>query len=117
MNISKRKQGILAIICTIAMIVTSITVYNPREVKADTDYSKLTYNYKNKGESLMKGSETTKSPWRVAIDESQSKGDIVKWMTTGAGNLNFYNEMFMNVTWHGTYPDATLEINGVKVEK
>lgn len=36
MNISKRKQGILAIICTIAMIVTSITVYNPREVKADS---------------------------------------------------------------------------------
>lgn len=117
MNISKRKQGILAIICTIAMIVTSITVYNPREVKADTDYSKLTYNYKNKGEALMKGSETTKSPWRVAIDESQSKGDIVEWMTTDAGNLNFYNAMFMNVTWHGNYPDATLEINGVKVEK
>ena len=117
MNISKRKQGILAIICTIAMIVTSVTVYNPREVKADTDYSKLTYNYKNKGEAFMKGSENTKSPWRVAIDESQSKGDIVKWMTTGDGNLNFYNEMFMNVTWHGNYPDATLEINGVKVEK
>ena len=117
MNISKMKQGILAIICTIAMIVTSITVYNPREVKADTDYSKLTYNYKNKGEAFMKGSENTKSPWRVAIDESQSKGDIVKWMTTGDGNLNFYNEMFMNVTWHGNYLDATLEINGVKVEK
>lgn len=117
MNISKRKQGILAIICTIAMIVTSITVYNPREVKADTDYSKLTYNYKNKGESYMKGSENTKSPWKVAIDESQSKGDIVNWMTTGDGNLNFYNDMFMNVTWHGNYPDATLEINGVKVEK
>lgn len=117
MNISKRKQGILAIICTIAMIVTSITVYNPREVKADTDYSKLTYNYKNKGESYMKGSENTRSPWKVAIDESQSKGDIVNWMTTGAGNLNFYNDMFMNVTWHGNYPDATLEINGVKVEK
>ena len=117
MNISKMKQGILAIICTIAMIVTSITVYNPREVKADTDYSKLTYNYKNKGEAFMKGSENTKSPWRVAIDESQSKGDIVKWMTTDDGNLNFYNEMFMNVTWHGNYPDATLEINGVKVEK
>lgn len=117
MNISKRKQGILAIICTIAMIVTSITMYNPREVKADTDYSKLTYNYKNKGESYMKGSENTKSPWKVAIDESQSKGDIVNWMTTGAGNLNFYNDMFMNVTWHGKYPDATVEINGVKVEK
>lgn len=121
MNISKRKQGILAIICTIAMIVTSITVYNPRLVKADADYSKLTYNYKNdykkNGEAYMKGSETTKSPWKVAIDESQSKGDIVEWMTTGAGNLNFYNEMFMNVTWHGNYPDATLEINGVKVEK
>ncbi|MBD9055950.1 MAG: hypothetical protein EGR36_08100 [Eubacterium ventriosum] len=117
MNISKRKQGILAIICTIAMIVTSITVYNPREVKADTDYSKLTYNYKNKGEAFMKGSENTKSPWKVAIDESQSKGDIVNWMTTGDGNLNFYNGMFMNVTWHGNYPDATVEINSVKVEK
>lgn len=116
MNISKRKQGILAIICTIAMIVTSITVYNPREVKADTDYSKLTYNYKYHGEAYMKGSEKYKTPWKVAIDESQSKGDIVNWMTTGAGNLNFYNDMFMNVTWHGNYPDATLEINGVKVE-
>lgn len=117
MNISKRKQGILAIICTIAMIVTSITVYNPREVKADTDYSKLTYNYKNKGEAYMKGSENTESPWKVAIDESQSKGDIVNWMTAGAGNLNFYNDMFMNVTWHGNYPDATVQINSVKVEK
>lgn len=121
MNISKRKQGILAIICTIAMIVTSITVYNPREVKADADYSKLTYNYKNdykkNGKAYMKGSETTKSPWKVAIDESQSKGDIVEWMTTGDGNLNFYNEMFMNVTWYGNYPDATVEINSVKVEK
>lgn len=117
MNISKRKQGILAIICTIAMIVTSITVYNPREVKADTDYSKLTYNYKNKGEAYMKGSENTESPWKVAIDESQSKGDIVNWMTAGAGNLNFYDDMFMNVTWHVNYPDATVEINSVKVEK
>ena len=121
MNISKRKQGILAIICTIAMIVTSITVYNPREVKADTDYSKLTYNYKHDykkdGEAFMKGSGDKKSPWKVAIDTSQSKGDIVNWMTTGAGSLNFYNEMFMNVTWHGNYADATLEINGVKVEK
>lgn len=117
MNISKRKQGILAIICTIAMIVTSITVYNPREVKADTDYSKLTYNYKNQGKAFMKGSENTESPWKVAIDESQSKGDIVNWMTAGAGNLNFYNDMFMNVTWHGNYPDATVEINSVKVEK
>ena len=121
MNISKRKQGILAIICTIAMIVTSITVYNPREVKADTDYSKLTYNYKHDykkdGEAFMKGSGDKKSPWKVAIDTSQSKGDIVNWMTTGAGSLNFYNEMFMNVTWHGNYPGATLEINGVKVEE
>ena len=117
MNISKRKQGILAIICTIAMIVTSITAYNPREVKADTDYSKLTYNYKNQGKAFMKGSENTESPWKVAIDESQSKGDIVNWMTAGDGNLNFYNDMFMNVTWHGNYPDATVEINSVKVEK
>ena len=99
------------------MIVTSITVYNPREVKADTDYSKLTYNYKYQGKAFMKGSENTESPWKVAIDESQSKGDIVNWMTAGAGNLNFYNDMFMNVTWHGNYPDATVEINSVKVEK
>lgn len=117
MNISKRKQGILAIICTIAMIVTSITVYNPREVKADADYSKLTYNYKNKGEAYMKGSETTKSPWRVAIDESQSKGDIVNCMTNGAGHLDFYGEMYMRVVWYANYSDATLEINGVKVEE
>ena len=115
--ISKKKQGVIAIICAIAMVVTSLTIYNPREAKADTDYSQLTYDYKNKGEAYMKGAETTKSQWRVAVDTSQSTGDIVNWMTTGAGNLNFYGEMFMNVTWHGEYPDATLEINGVKVEK
>lgn len=115
--ISKKKQGIIAIICAIAMVVTSLTIYNPREAKADTDYSQLTYNYKNKGEAYMKGAENTKSPWRVAVDTSQSSGDIINWMTTGDGNLNFYGEMFMNVTWHGVYPDATLEINGVKVEK
>lgn len=115
--ISKKKQGVIAIICAIAMIVTSLTIYNPREAKADTDYSQLTYDYKNKGEAYMKGAETTKSQWRVAVDTSQSTGDIVNWMTTGDGNLNFYGEMFMNVTWQGVYPDATLEINGVKVEK
>ena len=115
--ISKKKQGVIAIICAIAMVVTSLTIYNPREAKADTDYSQLTYDYKNKGEAYMKGAETTKSQWRVAVDTSQSTGDIVNWMTTGDGNLNFYSEMFMNVTWHGVYPDATLEINGVKVEK
>lgn len=115
--ISKKKQGVIAIICAIAMVVTSLTIYNPREAKADTDYSQLTYDYKNKGEAYMKGAETTKSQWRVAVDTSQSTGDIVNWMTTGEGNLNFYGEMFMNVTWHGVYPDATLEINGVKVEK
>lgn len=115
--ISKKKQGIIAIICAIAMVVTSLTIYNSREAKADTDYSQLTYDYKNKGESYMKGAETTKSKWRVAVDTSQSTGDIVNWMTKGDGNLNFYGEMFMNVTWHGVYPDATLEINGVKVEE
>ena len=115
--ISKKKQGVIAIICAIAMVVTSLTIYNLREAKADTDYSQLTYDYKNKGEAYMKGAETTKSQWRVAVDTSQSTGDIVNWMTTGDGNLNFYGEMFMNVTWHGVYPDATLEINGVKVEK
>ena len=105
--ISKKKQGVIAIICAIAMVVTSLTIYNPREAKADTDYSQLTYDYKNKGEAYMKGAETTKSQWRVAVDTSQSTGDIVNWMTTGDGNLNFYGEMFMNVTWHGVYPDAT----------
>lgn len=115
--ISKKKQGIIAIICAIAMVVTSLTIYNPREAKADTDYGQLTYDYKNKGEAYMKGAETTKSQWRVAVDKSQSTGNIVDWMTTGNGELNFYSDMFMKVVWHGNYTDATLEINGVKVEK
>lgn len=114
--ISKKKQGIIAIICAIAMVVTSLMIYNPREAKADADYSQLTYDYKNKGESYMKGAETTKSKWRVAVDTSQSTGNIVKWMTTGNGTLDFYNDMFMKVIWHGDYSDATLEINGKKVE-
>ena len=41
--ISKKKQGIIAIICAIAMVVTSLTIYNPREVKADSEYKDLSY--------------------------------------------------------------------------
>lgn len=55
MNISKRKQGILAIICTIAMIVTSITVYNPREVKAAAFGSGNGMKYTVSGESQEGG--------------------------------------------------------------
>lgn len=55
MNISKRKQGILAIICTIAMIVTSITVYNPREVKAAVSGSGNGMKYTVSGESQEGG--------------------------------------------------------------
>lgn len=56
MNISKRKQGILAIICTIAMIVTQITVYNPREVKAD---SSATVGGKQYSATVKDGGEWT----------------------------------------------------------
>ena len=56
MNISKRKQGILAIICTIAMIVTSITVYNPRQVKAD---SSATVGGKQYSATVKDGGEWT----------------------------------------------------------
>lgn len=56
MNISKRKEGILAIICTIAMIVTSITVYNPREVKAD---SSATVDGKQYSATVKDGGEWT----------------------------------------------------------
>lgn len=56
MNISKRKQGILAIICTIAMIVTSITVYNSREVKAD---SSATVDGKQYSATVKDGGEWT----------------------------------------------------------
>lgn len=56
MNIKKRKQGILAIICTIAMIVTSITVYNPREVKAD---SSATVDGKQYSATVKDGGEWT----------------------------------------------------------
>lgn len=55
MNISKRKQGILAVICTIAMIVTSITVYNPREVKAAAFGSGNGMKYTVSGESQEGG--------------------------------------------------------------
>lgn len=78
MNISKRKQGILAIICTIAMIVTSITVYNPREVKADpsatVDGKQYSATVKDSGEWTgfacqgIFDSDRIHFAWGIAVD-------------------------------------------------
>ena len=68
MNISKRKQGILAIICTIAMIVTSITVYNPREVKAD---SSATVDGKQYSATVKDGGEWTRFVCQGIFDSAR----------------------------------------------
>lgn len=97
MNISKRKQGILAIICTIAMIVTSITVYNPREVKADTDYSTLTFT---------KVTEPMDSTYAYCITDNT----LIDF-----GKLNFYGVNYMQVIGSGNSKmnEATVTIDGV----
>ena len=97
MNISKRKQGILAIICTIAMIVTSITVYNPREVKADTDYSTLTFT---------KVTEPMDSTYAYCITDNT----LIDF-----GKLNFYGVNYMQVIGSGNskMDEATVTIDGV----
>ena len=86
MNISKRKQGILAIICTIAMIVTSITVYNPTEVKAD---SSATVDGKQYSATVKDGGEWTgfacqgifdsariHFAWRIDVDSNTITASI-----------------------------------------
>lgn len=80
MNISKRKQGILAIICTIAMIVTSITVYNPREVKAAASGSGNGMKYTVSGES--------------------QDGGLVGFVCTDVQIFNAVDG-FMHFTWSG----------------
>lgn len=98
MNISKRKQGILAIICTIAMIVTSITVYNPREAKAaDTDYSALEFT---------KVTEAMDSTYAYCITDNT----LIDF-----GKLNFYGVNYMQVIGSGNskMDEATVTIDGV----
>ena len=99
MNISKRKQGILAIICTIAMIVTSITVYNPREVKAG-DYSTLTFE-----KVSVEGMDST---YAYCITDNDLKG---------FSRLEFYTDgafSYMKVIGSGDskMKNATITIDG-----
>lgn len=99
MNISKRKQGILAIICTIAMIVTSITVYNPREVKAG-DYSTLTFE-----KVSVEGMDST---YAYCITDNDLKG---------FSKLEFYTDgtfSYMKVIGSGDskMKNATITIDG-----
>ena len=113
-EMNKGFKKFIAVVCAIAMVVTGVSI-QPKAVSAQ-DYSELTYDYKNSGETYLKGSETTKVPWKVAVDSTQSSGDIVNWMTTGAGQVYFYNDKYMGVQWHGNYPKAVLEINGTVIE-
>ena len=95
--ISKKKQGVIAIICAIAMIVTSLTIYNPRETKADnTDYSTLEFT---------KVTEPMDSTYAYCITENK---------LTDFGRLNFYGTYFMQVIGSGNskMKEATVTIDG-----
>lgn len=95
--ISKKKQGVIAIICAIAMIVTSLTIYNPRETKADnTDYSTLEFT---------KVTEPMDSTYAYCITENT---------LTDFGRLNFYGTYFMRVIGSGNskMKEATVTIDG-----
>ena len=95
--ISKKKQGVIAIICAIAMIVTSLTIYNPRETKADnTDYSTLEFT---------KVTEPMDSTYAYCITENT---------LTDFGRLKFYGTYFMQVIGSGNskMKEATVTIDG-----
>lgn len=99
MNISKRKQGILAIICTIAMIVTSITVYNPREVKAG-DYSTLTFE-----KVSVEGMDST---YAYCITDNDLKGfSRLEFYTDGA-----FSYMKVSGSGDSKMKNATITIDG-----
>lgn len=103
MNISKRKQGILAIICTIAMIVTSITVYNPREVKADpsatVDGKQYSATVKDSGEWTgfacqgILGSARIHFAWGIDVDSNTITASIGETKLT----VNGKNAKGMNI--------------------
>ena len=94
--ISKKKQGVIAIICAIAMVVTSLTIYNPREAKADTDYSTLEFT---------SVTESMDSSYAYCITDNTLKD---------FGRLNFYGTYFMQVIGSGNskMKEATVTIDG-----
>lgn len=109
MNISKRKQGILAIICTIAMIVTSITVYNPREVKADpsatVDGKQYSATVKDSGEWTgfacqgIFDSAGIHFAWGIAVDAATITASLNRNQLKVAGqNANGMNIPLSEVT-------------------
>lgn len=95
--ISKKKQGIIAIICAIAMVVTSLTIYNPREAKADTDYSTLEFT---------RVTEPMDSSYAYCITENTLKD---------FGRLNFYGTYFMQIVGSGNskMKEAKITIDGI----
>ena len=94
--ISKKKQGVIAIICAIAMVVTSLTIYNPREAKADTDYSTLEFT---------SVTESMDSSYAYCITDNTLKD---------FGRLNFYGTYFMQVigSENSKMKEATVTIDG-----
>ena len=94
--ISKKKQGVIAIICAIAMVVTSLTIYNPREAKADTDYSTLEFT---------RVTEPMDSSYAYCITDNTLKD---------FGRLNFYGTNYMQVIGSGNskMKEATVTIDG-----
>ena len=94
--ISKKKQGVIAIICAIAMVVTSLTIYNPREAKADTDYSPLEFT---------SVTESMDSSYAYCITDNTLKD---------FGRLNFYGTYYMQVVGSGNskMKEPTVTIDG-----
>lgn len=79
------------------MVVTSLTIYNPREAKADTDYSTLEFT---------RVTEPMDSSYAYCITENTLKD---------FGRLNFYGTYFMQIVGSGNskMKEAKITIDGI----
>lgn len=107
---NRQLKKIIAIVCSLALVVCSMTVYKSTAKAAD--YSTLT-GWKSIGTAQTKDS-TTKVDFAYVVLETNDQ-TMADWITgtNGAGIIEVYNEIYLKIVWHGNYSGAVMSVDGV----
>lgn len=111
----KRNRGLIAIVCIMALVISSFATYTAiteKEVKADSQYADLNYT---STQAIPTSDNQNAVPMAYAICEEESTPTMYAYANNN-WTINTYNPHYANLSWSDLSPYASpdkVTVNGV----